>query len=276
MVPTWHTPTNSTSTVQRSASYWAQLLLGFFDTILYMIDFITRAITHPADYLGTLRLQKIELIRREQKSEQIYSFVFKKPEGLTWKAGQHGVFWFFGQTMETGIWRAFSIASSHHENEIRIATIIPDTPSDFKKKLLALTPGDSLHMQGPFGEFHAEGKKHIVGIAGGIGITPFRALAYELFHTQSNQTKLTLIYSATQNLYTFKDELEQWAQSPNIEITYTQTPDEVNQALQNQVQSYGNDAHYFISGSPGMIGALKKACQSMGMTKIVNDPFKGY
>ena len=244
---------------------------------MYMIDFLTRAIKHPIDYFGIVRFQKIELLRIESFNGNIYSFVFKKPQHLTWKAGQHSVFWFFGEKMQGGIWRAFSIASSSEENEVRIATIISDTPSDFKKKLKSLNPGDHIYMQGPFGEFHAGNKKQIVGIAGGIGITPFRALAYDITHGHCGDTKLSLIYSATHQLHTFKDELEQWkTASNNLELTYTETPDEVNDSLDKKIEQYNNDAYYFISGSPGMISALKKSCKTKGVTKVVNDPFKGY
>ena len=242
-----------------------------------MIDFLMRALKHPTDYFGTLKLQKLAFVRREQHSEDIYSFIFDKPTGLSWKAGQHGVFWFFGAKMKKGIWRAFSIASSPAENEIRVTTTIPETPSDFKEKLMSLQPGASISMQGPFGEFHASKKmKQIIGIAGGVGITPFRALAHEIAHKQSHETELTLIYSATNNLYTFKEELEQWAEHPNIHIIYTQTPEEVNDALQNQINVYGNGAYYFISGSPGMVNALKKACLGKGVKNVVNDSFRGY
>lgn len=168
-----------------------------------MIDFSLRALRHPTDYLGVLKWHRVKLVRTEHCVENIYSFVFEKPPGLSWKAGQHGVCWFFDEHLEAGRWRAFSIASSAYENELRIATIIPETPSAFKQKLNALKPGQHIWLQGPFGEFHASEKTQLVGIAGGIGITPFRALAYEVAHKHLPDVSLTLIYSA-QNEYALK------------------------------------------------------------------------
>ncbi len=242
-----------------------------------MFDFITRAVTHPFDYLGTLSLHKLSLVRTEHIEGTVYSFVFKSNKPLSWKAGQHGVFWFFGKKMEEGIWRAFSIASSMHEYEIRIATHVGDDPSDFKARLLGMLPGDTIHMQGPFGEFHAEDKDQLVGIAGGVGITPFRAILHDIANDFVKNTNITLIYSAAPGEHVFKEELDMWAENTNrINIIYTETPEEVNEALTEKIDIFGDDAYYCISGSPGMVHALKNTCLGKGLTKIINDPFKGY
>jgi ferredoxin-NADP reductase len=116
--------------------------------------------------------------------------------------------------------------------------------------------------------------KQIVGIAGGIGITPFRALIKAIASGTTN-TKLTLIYSAVGS-HTYKSEFETTLVHPNIEIIYTSTPEEVNEALEKQVALHQNNAHYFISGSPRMIEALKTTLLAKRIRNIVNDSFKGY
>jgi ferredoxin-NADP reductase len=241
-----------------------------------VFDFISRALAHPADYAGALRLHQLTLRRSEYLGGITYSFVFECKRPLRWKSGQHGVFWFLSPTMKGSAWRAFSVASSADEEEIRIATQISNTPSTFKQKLKRLQPGEHIYMQGPFGEFHADNKTHMVGVAGGIGITPFRALAYDLAHTQNAHAKLTLIYSAPNNTHVFKEELKEWSQTKNVDVIYTATPAEVNAALHDQIETVGNNGHYLISGSPTMIAALREFCQQKGITNIINDPFKGY
>lgn len=241
-----------------------------------MIDLILRALKHPFDYILVLNRRTLILQEIIQESADIYSFIFRPAKPCIWKAGQHGIFLFPRTRIMGKFWRAFSIASSSHEGVIRIATIIKDEPSDFKKHLLALHIGDHMIMHGPFGEFHVSNKiSRIVGIAGGIGITPFRALLKDIALGVIIDTKLTLIYSAI-GTYTFKEELEVLAKHPAIEIIYTETPEQVNAALDAQVALHGNSASYFISGSPGMINALRKSCISKGITHIVNDSFKGY
>lgn len=243
-----------------------------------MWDVIIRALRHPLDYIPVINRRTLVLQETIQESEEIFSFIFKPKGPLRWKAGQHGIFMFpFSHAKVEGkFWRAFSIASSSHEGVVRISTIIKkEGASSFKQNLKAMKTGDELIMHGPFGEFHTSHKVcRIVGIAGGIGITPFRALTKDIASGVIAETKLTLIYSAA--TYTFKEELETLAKHPSIEIVYTQTPDEVNAALDAQIQLHGNSACYFISGSPGMIGAIRKSLKEKGVRNIVNDSFKGY
>lgn len=240
-----------------------------------MLDVIVRALRDPLDYLPVINRRTVVLQGMKQESEEIYSFIFKPKKPFTWKAGQHGIFMFPNIKIQGKFWRAFSIASSSQELVVRISTIIKDEPSDFKRKLKAMAVGDELIMHGPFGEFHTSNKiGRIVGIAGGIGITPFRALLKDIASGVITHTDITLIYSAV--TYTYKEELDQLASHPCITIVYTTTPEEVNAELQSQIEKVGNSASYFISGSPGMIGAIRKKLKDAGIKNIVNDSFKGY
>ena len=241
-----------------------------------MFDFIIRALRHPIDYSGMFSKRALVLQEIIRESETIYSFIFKPTEDYTWEAGQHGVFYFPNKKIIGKTWRAFSIASTPQEGVIRISTIITENASDFKKQLLSLEQGDTLTMHGPFGEFHTSKRTgHIVGIAGGIGITPFRALIKSIASGVTPNTKITLIYSAV-GTYTFRKEFDTLSQNAAIEIIYTATPEEVNEALSAQIALHKNNASYFVSGSPGMIGAIRKTLKAKGIQHVVSDPFKGY
>jgi len=241
-----------------------------------MFDFLRRAFSSPRDYWTILRWQRITLLRHEDHGDGVHSFIFEKPVRLTWKAGQHGVWWFFDWRLRGKNWRAFSIASSVHENEIRISSNIPPEPSPFKRKLLSLTPGSSIWLQGPFGEFHAHDYPQLIGIAGGIGITPFRALAYEIANGHNTQSALDLIYSARAE-YTFKSEFDTWSnQSPKIRVSYVHTPEEVQLSLHQHVAIHSKETPLLLSGPPGMITAITNSCHAEGFTKVISDPFKGY
>lgn len=234
-----------------------------------------RALLHPFDYIGFFNRRTLILQKTVSEGNDIYSFVFKPEKLFSWKAGQHGVFSIPHKKVTGKTWRAFSIASAPEEGVVRIATIIKSEPSDFKKTLLGLEVGDTVILHGPFGEMYVTPSvKHIVGIAGGIGITPFRALIQSIAGGATD-TKLTLIYSAVGG-HTYRNEFNALLPHPNIEIIYTSTPEEVNLALEKQTTHFGNGAHYFISGSPRMIEALRKTLVEKGIRTIVNDSFKGY
>ena len=242
-----------------------------------MIDVLKRAVRHPLDYHRVL--YTTTLIFKEKIEEQpgVWSFIFIPTRPVTWLAGQHAIFSMPGRKVSGKTWRPFSVASSMHEGVIRIGTNLPPTPSDFKQKLAALAPGDTIRMHGPFGEFHASKKPDvIVGVAGGIGITPFRALAYEIAHGHLPTTSLHLIYTA-RALHTYEDELAKWCTMTNqLTVEYVQTPEEVDAALTAAIAKHKNAARYFLSGAPAMITSLIAKCRAQGITRIVNDPFKGY
>lgn len=242
-----------------------------------MWDFLKRAVRHPFDYAGILHCRKLTFIQKQDEGGGIHSFTFKSKQPLRWKAGQHGVFVVSKMNPGGKKWRPFSIVSTPAESVIKIATSISDTPSNFKQSLMALTQGDTITMYGPFGEFHLRPEiTQVVAIAGGIGITPVRSLCKEIEDGLHPNTKLDLIYAGKNGYFTFKAEFDTFLSHPNISITYVNTPDEVNAAIEQKVATHGNTASYFISGSPGMITALRQKLSILGISDITNDPFKAF
>jgi NAD(P)H-flavin reductase len=253
----------------------AKLARLFICYTFCMFDLLTRAFFHPFDYIGVVRCRTLFLISHTESDDNIHTFVFKPTKPLTWRAGQHAIFTLPEANVNGKTWRPFSVASSAHEGVIQISTVIPSEASDFKKKLLRLRHDDPIRMYGPFGEFHASRKKqHIVGIAGGIGITPFRALAYEISRRHLLNTRLTLIYSARE-AHTYRHEFSTW-QNNYLRVMYVHTKEDVEHALKTQYDLHGNRADYYVSGSPAMITSISAYAQTLGISKIVSDPFKGY
>jgi NAD(P)H-flavin reductase len=113
-------------------------------------------------------------------------------------------------------------------------------------------------------------------IAGGIGITPMRALFKQM--EQHNSRKAILIYSSKDG-YLFKDELEAIAEKDsNISVIYTINREEMQQKISDEVKAHGPDAYYYISGSPKMIKGTKSDLKEHGVSgsRVVTDPFVGY
>lgn len=241
-----------------------------------MNDLWKRALRHPLDYSGVLHRHTITFKHSVDEGNGCVSFIFERPENLRWRAGQHGVFHLPTKGVEGKQWRAFSVASSSYENEIRITTLFPPEPSDFKKKLATLQPGQVATIHGPFGEFHPKPGTTMVGIAGGVGITPFRSIAYEIANNYLKNVALTLIYAGKNDFFAFKHDFDVFVNHPNINVIYVQSPDEVNREIELATNHLKNKATYFISGSPGMIESVRQTLRTHGVKRIVNDPFKGY
>lgn len=244
-----------------------------------MLDVIIHALLNPRDYIGVAKVTNLSFKEKIQESEEVHSFIFSADKLPSWKAGQHAIFTLPGKKITEKTWRPFSVASAPHEGEVRVGTILPPTPSSFKQNLSVLQPGEKVRMFGPYGELYIRPKmKTVVAVAGGIGITPFRSIIADLTNRQSD-ISLTLIYASSNGNYTYKNELDNWAQiNKNINIIYVVSSEEVYSTLAVELVKYKNSAHYFISGAPKMIDGVRKYLLENGVSKkqILNDPFKGY
>lgn len=219
---------------------------------------------------------KISLINKSKDIGDVYTFVFDSVRPFTWKSGQHAVFSFDESFSEGNRQRVFSIASSPDEKVISIATRIGENPSAFKSKLLELQKGDIINIRGPYGSFVVTDEtENIVGVAGGIGITPFRAILYDIYKGLST-AKIELIYSGRDYEYPFREDMSEFEKSENIAIHYTATKEEVSEILDSLVSKYQNRAEYYVSGSPKMVEELGQRLEASGVENIKNDPFLGY
>lgn len=230
------------------------------------------------DLFGMVHKHTLPLLRSYPGADGCTVFEFDTTgQKITWKAGQHGIFTLPNKKVSGTKWRAFSISSIPSENKLQIATKISDKPSSFKAALKSLKPGEPIQIRGPYGWLYLQDySSPVVMIAGGVGITPFRAIFKEL--ERGNERDVTMIYSARET-YLYKDELDAIAEkNEKIQIIYTHTKEEVAAALEQTINNANKDTYYFISGAPGMVKGVTKKLQTAGIpkSKIITDSFRGY
>ncbi|MCC7543226.1 ferric reductase-like transmembrane domain-containing protein [bacterium] len=106
--------------------------------------------------------------------------IILEPKGrlMNFMAGQFAFVSFVGHPISDEA-HPYSMASSSQQRQLRF---IVKVLGDFTASLLALKPGTTAYIEGPHGGFtfrHVRGSKQ-VWIAGGIGVTPFLAMAQAL------------------------------------------------------------------------------------------------
>src|SRR3990167_2664977 len=213
-----------------------------------------------------------------------------KPQGAfpQFIAGQH-VTVVLKNESQSGADKAhtYTIASTPMElPEILIAS--KDSPSVFKKALRALKPGDSVTITNPIGDFYLhEGDRPVVMIAGGIGITPFRSMLVQAFHTGITRA-IHVLYSNKTADIAFKAELDALAERyPNLQITYTVTvPDAAWQGegrliTRELVCDYcptPSDSDFYVCGPPGMVNACIAYLSELNVPseQVYVERFTGY
>ena len=230
-----------------------------------------------SDFKGLFKKSILTVESVNNTYADYYEIKLKPEAGVLWTAGEHGIFTLPNNRVEGKKWRAFSVASIPEENIMIIGTRTGKEASNFKKELISMKKGDQIAIIGPFGWFKIQDESTpIVMIAGGVGITPIRALLKKLENDLSRP--VDLIYSSS-DYYLFEDEIQAIvAANEKITLHKTSKREETNTALAELTSKYDNSAFYYISGSRPFIGAVKKQITSTGVrrNRIINDPFFGY
>ena len=124
---------------------------------------------------------KTKLRNRYEVAERTVAFRFERPSDWTFKAGQFVDITLINppETDAEGNVRAFSITSAPYQEILTIATRLRDTA--FKRVLKAAPLETEVKIEGPFGNstLHRNAARPAVLLAGGIGITPFRAMVLQ-------------------------------------------------------------------------------------------------
>lgn len=236
--------------------------------------------------------REVELLGREQVAEGTVAFRLSKPNGFTYRAGQHVTLSLVGYsaTDTRGNTRVLTLASGPHEPELLVATRMRDTA--FKRALQTMPIGSRLAIAGPDGDMtlHADAARPAVFLAGGIGITPFLAMAREASERKLPQ-KITLFYSARRpEDAAFLAELQGLeTANPNFRLVATMTAPEAAGTWRGatgminieMLRRYLPDMLapvYYLAGPAPMVAAMQETLAKAGVAKadIRFEQFYGY
>jgi len=144
---------------------------------------------------------------------------------------------------------------------------------DHTARLQRIRPGVRVIAEGPYGTFTAERRtrRHIALIAGGIGVTPLRALL-DSFGPDDDVVMLYRV--ATPDEVVFVDELRQFAGLPHMRIHVipgTEIGDDQTDLLGIPMLQRGipDIAHRdcFVCGPPAFIDALQRRLARLGVPR---------
>lgn len=221
---------------------------------------------------------RLILIEKRQEAKDVTSFIFKPEVQFSWKAGQ-----FLRYTLlhdnsdERGQDRYFTIASATFENNVMLTT--REGVSSFKRALFSLPVGGQILAEGPKGNFVVNDPDlNYIFIAGGIGITPYRAILLDLEHNKL-PINVKLLYGNQNPDFVFKTELDDLDKKyDTFSVRYFVEPERIGEsAIKDALRDF-NDPLFYISGPKPMVDAFKNMLQGMGISQehIKLDYFPGY
>jgi predicted ferric reductase len=185
---------------------------------------------------------------------------------------QPGQFFLWRFVTASGWWQAhpFSLSAAPRKDRLRITV---KNLGDHTATLQRLRPGVRVFAEGPYGTFTAERRHHrrVLLIAGGIGVTPLRAL----LDTFGPQDDVVFLYRvATPADAVFADELQHFAGAPNMRIHViagTEIGDDQTDLLgiprlQQGVPDIAT-RDCFVCGPPALIHALARRLARLGVPR---------
>jgi predicted ferric reductase len=159
----------------------------------------------------------------------------------------------------------FSLSAAPTGTQLRLTV---KTLGDGSAKLQHLEPGTWVLAEGPYGAMTAERRtrRKVLLMAGGVGITPLRAL-FETLEVGRDQDVLLLYRARNEDELLFRDELEQIAADRGARLHYwlgddigPLTPQLLVSTVPDLVQR-----DVYMCGPPGLTAALRKAMLGAGL-----------
>ncbi|HEY5172168.1 MAG TPA: ferredoxin reductase family protein, partial [Acidimicrobiia bacterium] len=242
--------------------WWVGLYLVVFGTILWW------RVIEPWR-LNLRHKFRVHSVRREAAG--VVSIQMRGHD-LDLIGAQPGQFFLWRFVTPSGWWQAhpFSLSAAPRSNRLRITV---KNLGDHTAKLQRIRPGVRVVAEGPYGAFTADRRtrRRALLIAGGIGITPLRAL----LDTFGPDDDVVLLYRvATADEAVFGDELRHFAGSPNMRIHViagSEIGDDQTDLLGLPMLRRGvpdiATRDCFVCGPPAFIDALERRLALLGVPR---------
>lgn len=184
-----------------------------------------------------------------------------------------GQFFLWRFMTRDGWWQAhpFSLSAAPNDRWLRIT--VKDL-GDFTHRIRRLPVGTRVFAEGPYGAFTADRRtlRRVLLIAGGIGITPLRALVETLPGAPGD---IALLYRVERNAdLIFRDELTDLARSRGIELHALVGPeigdDETDRLGVPAIAALVPDAaarDIYVCGPPGLVDVVHRRLRRLGVPR---------
>jgi ferredoxin-NADP reductase len=163
---------------------------------------------------------------------------------------------------------------------MRVSLTLVGTKQETPDVLRELPLGSMIEREGSAGEFVIEAPEvdHVF-IAGGIGISPYRAILLDLDHRQQ-PVNVTLLCANRSPDVMYKGELEALAAAthPRLTIYYVLAPEQITEQVIRRVIPEPSRPLYYVSGPEPMVNAVGQMVAAMGIpaAHVKQDFFPGY
>lgn len=169
-------------------------------------------------------LMRVEDVIEETPDTRTFSLVFQDEalrEAFEFRVGQFALYSAFGAGESTFCIANPATRKGYVETTFRRVGRVTSALAD-------LNVGDTVGFRGPFGNWFPMEQfqgKHILFIAGGIGLPPVRSVVWECLDTRERYGELTILYGARSvRDLVYKREIAHWEERPDVRLVKTVDP----------------------------------------------------
>lgn len=224
---------------------------------------------------------RLALAAKRTETEDVTSFLFRSESPLSWRAGQFVRYSVpHSEPDDRGTARYFTIASAPFEGHVMLTTrFAAERGSTFKRALRELPLDARVEVNQPAGDFTLSRPDlpHVL-LAGGIGITPFRAMLRDLDHRQL-PVNATLLYANRTPDLVYQRELDALRRRhPGLAIHPFVSPRRITpDAIASLTPDLGA-AVFLVSGPEPFVQGLEGVLSGLGVpeSRVKRDYFPGY
>ena len=204
---------------------------------------------------------RVEDVVRESPTVVSFHLVARRPGLLRARAGQ----FFLWRFLARGVWwesHPFSLSLAPDAGRVRVTV---KAMGDYTARLAGIPAGTRVLADGPFGQFTADARRNgrLALIAGGIGITPIRALLDEL----DGGDDVTVVYRAlSEDDLVFRGELDRLALERGIRVHYVVGDHRdaglahlLGRAHLGELIPDLHEREVYLCGPPGLVAAIRRS-----------------
>lgn len=220
-------------------------------------------------------IHTLPLVGLVEEAPKVRTFLFQKPEGLTWKPGSHVHVALPGFNADgerhPALVRHMSICTLPEEGRLGFTTRLDSSLSAFKVALGKLYPGDELSFFkiGSNLDLARDGRPVVI-VAQGIGLAAARPVILDYARDQTGVPGLTVISADRAESALYRDELD-GLEAPELSLQRVAHRSDVEAALA-AVPNPG-DATFEVIGSDSFIASAIAWLRGLGVAdeRIVLD-----
>jgi ferredoxin-NADP reductase len=251
-------------------------------------------------FLGPKSKYALKLKEKQTVGGGIYDFIFSPNAPMKFQPGQYMEWTLAHKKSDSrGNRRYFTVASSPSERDIRLGVRFNDNGSSFKRRMLAMQPGDEIiggQLAGDFTLPH-NAKNKLVFIAGGIGITPFRSMIKAMSDRGEKRNVVLLYSNRTADEIAYRDVFDEAAKTIGLKTVYSLTgaasPPSISNndypisschfgriddnLIKREISDY-RERTFYVSGTQSLVDGTTKLLRTIGIprSQIKTDFFPGF